>query len=154
MNNSLYSQEAAPKLVLTDLEGNSVSLDTIYPKGPTVLDFWATWCTPCKEALPHLNEIYEKYHKDGLQVLAISVDGTKTMDKVSPFIINEGYSFKVFMDPKSEALKAFGGKNIPHTVLVDRAGKIVLTKIGYLPGDEEVLEKKIVELLNTNESHE
>lgn len=153
MSQFIFAQESAPKISLKDLNGRSVNLDSIWLKGVTIIDFWATWCTPCKESLPHLNDLNEKYSEKGLQVLAVSIDGTKSIDKVRPYIIEQGFSFSVYLDPKAEALKAFGGKNIPHTVIIDKQGKIAYTKYGFLPGDEEDFEKVILQLLNT-ESNE
>ncbi len=143
--------EKAPSVNVQTIDGQTVALDTMLIKGPTIVDFWATWCTPCKEALPGLDELYGKYKTRGLQVFAVAVDGPKTMSKVQPYVIGEGYNFTVYLDPSNDALKAFGGKSVPHTVLVNQKGEVVYTKFGNLPGDEAMLEKEIEKLLPEKE---
>ncbi|MDK9700659.1 MAG: TlpA family protein disulfide reductase [bacterium] len=142
-----FAQDKAPSVTLKGFDGNAVELSQYWENGPVLIDFWATWCTPCKESLPHFDEIYAKYKDKGLQVLAISVDAPKSMSKVQPFIVGEGFTFTTLLDPNSEGLKAFGAKNIPHTVLVGKGGKILHTKFGYLPGDEEKLEEEVKKAL-------
>ncbi len=142
-----WSGDKAPSVSVQTLEGKTVKLDTLFAKGPAILDFWATWCTPCKEALPGLDELYLKYRDKGLQVYAIAVDGPKSIGKVQPYVVGEGFNFTVYLDPTNEALKAFGGKSVPHTVVVNTSGEVVFTKFGNLPGDEATLEKEIEKLL-------
>src|SRR4030042_4806045 len=77
--------QQAIDFTLKDLAGHSQTLSEIYPKGPVLLNFWATWCVPCAKALPPLQRLHDQYRDSGFQVLAISVDGRERLAKVSSF---------------------------------------------------------------------
>ncbi len=139
----------APDFTLKDLKGQRVSLSALIAEGPVLLDFWATWCGPCKQAMPLLAEIYEKYSDDGFTLVAISVDNTRSLSKVRPYIRSQGFSFPVLLDTDGEVLKRYRGSNVPHTVLVASDGTIRKVWIGYHPGEEEEIEAE-VELLVSN----
>src|SRR5258706_14689341 len=83
---------------LQDLDGNSVKLSTLLAKGPVLLQFWATWCVPCKEEMKGLNDIWGKYKDSGFTYLAVSIDDQKTVSKVNPFIESKSYKFTVVFD--------------------------------------------------------
>jgi thiol-disulfide isomerase/thioredoxin len=89
---------------------------------PLLMEFWATWCPPCRESIPHLNSIYEKYHPKGLSVVGISSEDAAT---VQAFMRQVPMKYPVALDP----LKRYGGalniNSIPHAFLVNRAGKVV-----------------------------
>ena len=113
-----------------------------------MVDFWATWCKPCIKALPHLQRIYEKYSPNGLSLLAISTDSPKTESQVKPFVLGKKYTFTVLLDPSQEIFKALQGKGaMPYTVVIDADGNIRYRHTGYRPGDENELEKVVVELM-------
>ena len=139
---------------LEDLNGDLFVLEENLGKGPILIDFWATWCTPCKHSLPHLQEFMEKYEEQGLTVLTISIDSPKSQSKLKPYVRSKKFTFPVLLDANSEVLKQFNGNSIPFQVLLDKDGSVIETHIGYNPGDEKILEEKIVKLLSAGSSDE
>ena len=112
----------------------------------TVVSFWATWCKPCKEEMKAMQPIFEKM-KDHFQYIAVSIDNTKTMAKVAPYIKSQGYTFPVLLDPNSELFLNLNGTNVPYTLVYDATGKLVAKHDGYLEGDQEKLEAELDELV-------
>lgn len=135
---------------LPDLDGNTVSLSEFLSKGPVLISFWATWCSPCKEEMKQLNTIYEKYKDQGFTYLAVNVDNQKSISKVKPYITANGYNFPVVLDTDNAIFEAYMGQgSIPYSVLVSTDMKVVATHTGFVPGDEKKFEAEILSLLNT-----
>jgi len=144
----------APDFSLKDINGKRVKLSDFTTNGPVLLDFWATWCVPCKQALPHLAKIYSTYKDQGFTFIAISTDNTRSVGKVRPYARSQKWDFPVLLDTDNEVLKRYRGNSVPHTVLIDSKGKIVRIWIGYHPGEEKDVEAEIVKLLNPEETEE
>ena len=139
--------KTAPDFTLKTAGGDKMSLSDALEKGPVLLDFWATWCQPCKQAFPPLSKIYETYSDQGFTMLAISVDNTRSVSKIRPYIRSKGFKFPVLLDTDSQVLRQYGGNNVPHTVLIDQKGQIRKIWIGYHPGEEKEIEEEVVALL-------
>jgi peroxiredoxin len=147
-----FAQEGkrAPEFSLKDIDGQSVKLEDFLGKSPILIDFWATWCVPCKEELPHLEDIYKEYKDKGLKFFAISEDSPRSMSKVKPYVKSKGFEATVLLDPDGSVLRKFFGSNtLPYTVIIDKDGKIVRTFTGYVPGQQKDI-KEIVEKMITN----
>ena len=140
--------QQAIDFTLNDLAGRSQTLSEIYPKGPVLLNFWATWCLPCAKEFPHLQRLHDHYRESGFQVLAISVDGPDRLAKVSSFVGRYGYTFPVLLDTESKVVTLYNPQLVlPYSVLVDRSGRVRYVHQGYSPGDEGPIEQKIIALL-------
>ncbi|MEQ1868781.1 MAG: TlpA disulfide reductase family protein [Vicinamibacterales bacterium] len=129
---------------LKNHEGKDVSLSSF--KGKVVLiDFWATWCGPCKVEIPHFIEFQDRYGKDGLQIVGISVDDTAEM--VAPYIRDMKMNYPVLLGlDHDDVLEAYGPLvGIPVSVLLSRDGKICATHTGLTGKD--VFEREIKALL-------
>ena len=139
--------DPATDFSLRDLNGDTVSLSQF--EGQVVLiDFWATWCGPCKQAMPHMQDMVNDLGDQGFTVLAISTDDARDKAKVKPFIRRSRFTFPVLYDTQSEVLTTYNpGKTLPFSVLVDRQGNVANLHSGYNPGDEVALRAEIVELL-------
>lgn len=128
---------------LQDLEGNSVKLSELTQKGPVFLQFWATWCVPCKEEMKVLNDLYTKYKDSGFVYVAVSIDDQKTSSKVKPFIESKGYKFVTVYDSDKNVFSNYGGQDPPFSVFIDKNGNVIKTYSGYIQGDDAKLEADI-----------
>ncbi len=139
---------AAPDFTLRNISGKQVSLSDY--KGKVVLiNFWATWCAPCLTEMPHIQKLYVENKDKGFEVLAISVDEARDASKVKPLIKRNGFTFEVLLDKQTKVVKVYNpDQTFPLNVLVDRKGEIVWQKGSYTPGEEVVLKKKVLEVLN------
>jgi len=146
--------DEAPDFTLEDTEGDLFSLSDQEIEGLLILDFWATWCKPCKNELPYLQKLYDEYKDNGLEMILIAEDSPKTQSKVKPYVSSKGYDFRVLLDPDQEVLTLFQGSNLPYQVIIDSDGNIIETHQGYTYGDEVILEKKIRELLKLESTDE
>jgi thiol-disulfide isomerase/thioredoxin len=143
-----FAQEKLPNVVLKDINGKSVNLSEITNDGkPFVINFWATWCAPCKRELNTINELYEDWQKDtGVKIYAISIDDQRTVDKVKPYVSAQGWEYEVLLDTNGDLKRALGVNNVPFTFLLDGKGNIVWKHNNYNPGDEEELYEQIEKL--------
>jgi peroxiredoxin len=110
---------------LTDLQGKSWSLREL--RGKVVLvNFWATWCPPCRKEMPDLEALYNRFKGDGLVVLAISDEDAAT---VRPFIAERQVTYPILLDPGRKVNDLFQVEGIPKTFIYDREGKLVAQSI-------------------------
>ena len=116
-----------PDLRLESPDGTAITLNTLAGK-PLLIDFWATWCSPCVASLPELAEIYEETRGKGLTFLAVDQD--KDPRKGSSFLQKKGYTWPDFTDPDGEVHKQLGYEGLPHVILVDSTGTIVYDGTG------------------------
>jgi cytochrome c biogenesis protein CcmG, thiol:disulfide interchange protein DsbE len=139
-------QAGLSALHVNSINGRVLPLNTVIDTtGVTVVCFWATWCIPCINELDALEEKLGELSSIPCKLIAISVDETRTAQKVKPFVQSRGWSFEVYMDPANELMRAFQINNIPY-IVVFKQGKPVYNKQGYLAGDEAVLLEKIKQL--------
>lgn len=132
-------ERPAPDFSLPDLRGKTVSLSESGGR-VRLVDFWATWCAPCREAIPDLKDLHRKYGDKGLTILAISMDDDAT--KVLPAFVEKWEIPYTNLIGNDQVAESFGGVfGLPTTFLVDRKGTIVETWFGGTPRD--VLEKRI-----------
>jgi peroxiredoxin len=137
---------------LKDLNGKETKLSDHIGEKIILINFWATWCLPCRKELPHLQRIHASYQDKEFIMLAISVDGPGTLAQVRSFINRNNYSFPVLLDTESKVVALYNPRVLlPYTILIDKDGKIYHVQQGYSPGDEAVLEEKILELLEPRE---
>ena len=134
-----YSSTLAPEFALPDLEGNTVRLSDFEGK-VIILDFWATWCPPCVQEMPHFVELYEKYRDDGFQMIGIALSSGSAKD-IKKFTTEHGINYLILMGNREVARKYGGIRAIPTTFLIDRQRRILKRYIGYRP--KEVFEKDL-----------
>lgn len=137
-----------PSVQIKNLKGEKVDVSKLSNDGkPIVINFWATWCKPCINELNNIDELYEDWQAEtGVKIVAVSIDDSRNVRRVAPFIKGRGWDYEVLTDENSDLRRALNINNPPHTLLIDGEGKIVWEHNGYMPGDEEELYKKILEL--------
>jgi cytochrome c biogenesis protein CcmG/thiol:disulfide interchange protein DsbE len=137
-----------PSVSLTDLNGKGISTGEIYKDGKiTIISFWATWCPPCKKELNNINEVYEDWQKKyNMKLVAISIDDVKSIYKIKPYADDHKWEFQVLLDQNQNLKRALNIQNVPHTLLLDKTGKIIYSHSGYVDGDELILEEEMLKL--------
>ena len=134
----------APDFTLRGADGRNVRLDEL--RGQVVLvNFWATWCGPCREEMPRLDALYQKYHKSGFVLLGVNVDDDPHTALATAAKLN--VSFPVLLDTDKKVSKLYDLNTMPSTVVIDRDGKMRFLHRGYRAGTEGDYEQQIRGLL-------
>jgi len=139
--------DKAPDFKLPDLAGEVVQLSEYNAKNPVLIAFWATWCIPCPEELKHIQRFYDQHKESGFRVLAISVDGTKSVAGVKPFVEGRRFSFPVLLDTNNDVMRRYLVKAVPSVCLLKPGGEVAYHHVGYRPGDEVALGREIAKLV-------
>lgn len=120
--------EVAPDFTLMNMDGEPVTLSEL--KGQVVvINFWATWCPPCREEKPTMEKLYQRFKDEGLMVLAVNVE-ENGHQVVSQYLMNYHYSFPIVLDPKAAVQSQYGVFRYPESFVVDRDGVVVERIIG------------------------
>ena len=115
------STTLAPDFTLKTLDGKEITLSKL--KGKVVLiDFWATWCSPCRESIPHLVQLYKNYQKNGLELIGMNVD-KGDLNAVLNFVKSMDIPYPIAITPDA-VMKDFGVLGLPTTILIDKEGKV------------------------------
>ena len=146
----LFSQDISPNFSLKKINGRTVKIGEYLENGPVLINFWATWCAPCKKEMVFLEKFENEYKKEGFSVLSISIDSQKSLAQVRSYIRINNYSFDVFLDPNMQVFKKMNGNLMPTNILLDKKGNIIWRHYGYLPGDEKNMNLQIRSALNLN----
>ena len=135
---------AAPDFTLKALEGPNMRLQE--QRGKVVLvNFWATWCGPCRKEMPHLNRIAEKYRASGLVLLGVNVDDDAR--NAAETAAKLGVKFPVLLDTDKKVSRLYDLNSMPSTLVIDRNGRVRFLHRGYQDGYEDLYDKQIRDLL-------
>ena len=136
------AEPTAPNNVLQNFEKLILS-----HKGKVIyLDFWASWCGPCRKSFPWMNDIQKKYQQEGLVIISVNVDNNKAL--ANEFLAEVPANFKVFYDPKGKVARKFKLKGMPSSYIIDRSGKMVSAHVGFTDGKKIKYEEELKTLLN------
>ncbi len=136
------NDQAAPEFTLIALDGTEVTLRDFEGK-VLFLNFWATWCSPCRQEIPGFLEIYDKYKDEGMEILGVSLD-RQGPDVIKPFAEKMKITYPLAM-ANNEIMQAYQpGQYIPATIIIDREGNIQNKHVGYM--DKTQVEKMFLEL--------
>ena len=134
----------APDFTLHAMTGPNTRLQEL--RGQVVMvNFWATWCGPCRQEMPHLNRLHEKYSRAGFTLLGINVDDDPR--NAAAVAAKLGIQFPVLLDTDKKVSNQYDLQAMPSTYLIDRDGKVRYLHRGYLSGYEVLYDKQIRELL-------
>lgn len=130
---------------LPDLQGQPIRLSDLHG-GVVLLNFWATWCPPCRAEMPSMSALYQEYREKGLEILAISSDvGGKEI--VAPFIARLGLTFPVLLDPHNVVSTQLGVRGIPTSYLLDKQGRVVGLEVGARNWNAAKMRRRLEQLL-------
>ena len=126
--------QPAPDFALRSSTGENLRLSE-YRGDVVMINFWATWCGPCRQEMPLLDQLYTRYERVGFNLLGVNIDddSSRAMDMISEL----GVSFPVLFDDRKEVSKLYDVDAMPVTVIVDREGTVRFVHQGYKPGYEE-----------------
>jgi peroxiredoxin len=145
-----YSQEIGKDAIA--FSGKTSTGETInlsdYKGKVTVLDFWASWCKPCKEEFPFLIDLYEQYSEKDFSILTVNLD--TELDNFKKFIkkLNKDVPFKIILDPDSKIPTLYNIESIPNVFILDKKGVIRYIHIGFTSSEKENFKKEIESLLD------
>jgi peroxiredoxin len=141
---ALTAQGAAPDFTLKSQKGDNLKLSEL--RGKVVLiNFWASWCGPCRQEMPVLDELYQHYHSLDFTVLGVNVE--QTSDDAKSLLKDVSVSFPILFDSDNKVSKMYDVKGMPSTVLVDRDGNVRYMHMGYQPGVEADYQTQIRTLI-------
>ena len=139
------NKNTAPDFPVLDADGNTVRLSDMFGK-PVVINFWATWCPPCKRELPDFDRLCREYGDRVVFMMVNLTDGRRdTVDETKKFVSEKGYTFPVYFDTGLSGAKAYSVSSIPQTTFIDANGNVFATRIGAM--NETVLRSYINAIL-------
>jgi thiol-disulfide isomerase/thioredoxin len=138
----------APDFTLKTIEGQEITLSGLRGK-VVLLDFWATWCGPCKESIPHLIHLYKTYQDKGFELVGMSTDKAAEVEAVRRFVNSMDIPYPIIMTPE-EVARNYKATGLPTTVLIDRNGKIRERIVGFNSSIGQKISERISELTTEN----
>ena len=126
--------QVAPDFVLKSTTGENLRLSE-YRGDVVMINFWATWCGPCRQEMPLLDELYTRYHRVGFNLLGVNIDDDTT--RALRMVEELDLHYPVVFDTRKEVSRLYNVKAMPATILVDREGNIRHVHYGYKPGYED-----------------
>ena len=135
----------APEFELNTIDGKKIKLSD-YRNKVVIVDFWATWCGPCRESIPDFVELNKQYKDKGVEIIGVSLDDNNSVESVKPFIKNFGINYTIAYG-NQKIVQDYGNINaIPTMFIIDQQGNIAASHVGLVP--KNVIEDEIKKLLN------
>lgn len=141
-----------PEVKLRDLKNSAQSTTELIEGKITLINFWATYCVPCRKEMKHLNRINESYQKQGVQVIGVSIDDSRTVGRVKSIVKSQKINYTILLDTEKILYKNFNTNAMPFSILVNADGQIIWEHTGYIPGDEVKMEEAIKKAISTSKS--
>ena len=148
INLVVYSQHQLPNVKLKNLKGELVNTNLDFQKKDVlyVYSFWATWCAPCVQELDAISDVYGDWkQKLNVEIIAVSVDDSRTEKRVKPMINGKGWEYTILLDTNQEFKRSLSIANVPYTVVV-KNNEIVFVQNGHSPGGESEFFEKLKSL--------
>jgi thiol-disulfide isomerase/thioredoxin len=146
-SSNAFTAENATKAPEFQLEGLSKQIDLKSYRGKIVyLDFWASWCQPCRKSFGWMNKMQKAYGDEGFSVIAINLDESR--EQANKFLKQIPANFDVAFDPKGNTAESYQVKAMPSSYIIDKKGNLIYAKKGFRGNDEDKLEAKIRNILS------
>lgn len=150
----VHSSLIFAQLKVTDTEVKTTNNQTVAANqiinktGPTLLVFWATWCTHCTDGLTDIqDEYYEDWQEEmGVKIVAVSVDDSRNTSRVAPYAEGKGWEFEVYLDVNGDFRRAMNVNNAPHVFILDKSGQVVWQNNAYFEGDAEIIYQELLKI--------
>ncbi|PKA82317.1 thiol-disulfide isomerase/thioredoxin [Ulvibacter sp. MAR_2010_11] len=141
-----FAQNDLPNINLTTMDGSTINIkDATNQDNVVVVSLWATWCVPCLKELDAISEVYDVWQDEtNVQLIAVSVDDSRTVKRVKPLINGKGWDYTILLDSNNDLKRALGAATVPLTLLI-KDNQIVYRHSGYTAGAESELYQKIKE---------
>ncbi len=148
-----FAQEGAltlPSVNVKTLDGKKFNTQDIENEGkPVIICFFATWCKPCMMELKNIAEVYEEWQEEtGVKIYAVSIDDSRSSQKVAPLVSGQSWEYEVLLDENSDFKRAMNVGDIPHTFVLNGKKEIVYQHTSYAPGAEQEYIEKVREILS------
>lgn len=144
------AQDYLPDIQVETMEGQKVSiLDVVKNNGRkiTIINFWATWCKPCRNELENISYLYPDWQElYDVELIAVSIDDTRTQPQIRPYVDGQSFDYRIILDGNQLFFQAVNGITPPLTLVVNANGEILEVEHGYIEGNEYKLEEKLEEL--------
>ncbi|XOV94936.1 MAG: TlpA family protein disulfide reductase [Bacteroidota bacterium] len=131
-----------------DIHNNEQSYSKLKGEKITLIDFWTTWCKPCRKAMPELNHIYNSFKDQGVSIIGINCDGPRSIAKVAPLSASLQIEYPVLLDIDTELFNYLNLSGYPTLVLVDGSNKVRYIHEGFVTGDEQEIIEQIEKYLS------
>lgn len=145
-----FAQSPLPDTQIKDVSsGKKLAFNEAFTPGKvTVVNFWATWCVPCKKEIKNMREKLADWRKEtDFNYMTVSIDETRAEGLVRAYAKAQGWDFPYFIDPNSDLKRSLNFQNVPFTIIVDKTGKVAFMHSGYEEGGENEVYAKVKELV-------
>lgn len=144
---TIYGQDQILDTSLKTIDGKETNLTEITKDNDLVMvSLWATWCVPCKNELDAISEVYDEWVEEtGVKLIAVSVDDSRTVNRVKPLVNGKDWDFTILLDTNNDLKRALNAVTVPLVVII-KNGEIVYRHSGYTPGSEEKLLEELIKL--------
>ena len=140
----------APKYGALTLDGKPASLESFQGK-PVLINVWATWCVPCRQEMPALESLYNKFSNQSLQIIGVSIDGPGTAQRIKSFIDRMGITYTILHDPDDKFSRAFRTIGVPESFLINANGEIVHTWKGPFDAMSQDTQARVLNVVSSIE---
>lgn len=144
-----WAQTDLPATQVKDMNSNNkVAFNQVFSKDTlTLVNFWATWCVPCKKEIKNIRKVMGDWKKEGVvfNYITVSVDEARAEGLVRSYAKSQGWDFPYYIDTNSDLMRSLNFKTVPFTIIVDANGKVVYSHQGYEEGSENEVLAKIKE---------
>lgn len=138
--NVVSAQDMLPDVQIKNLRSQDIQTASLKDSASiTVISFWATWCKPCRQELDAISEDWDNFKKTGANLLAISIDDSRSTGSVQSIANASGWEFNIYLDDNQNLKRALNISAIPYSIVIDKDGKIIRRIQGYNPGEETEL---------------